>query len=124
MKRPDQERLLRGILADDNVEALRAASLARGLTLLRARRRRRASVAMVASLAAIAAALLTPRSDDRLPNEREALSAPAATPTKIITDEQLLALFPEQSVALVGAPGTQRLILSAPDKPSRQRPTR
>jgi len=56
------------------------------------------------------AVVLLPRETHSPASVREASPAPPANRVKIITNEQLLALFPERPVALIGAPGTQRLM--------------
>lgn len=114
MNPSDRDHLLRDILADEKVEQLRQTSLDRGLATLRARRRRRRLFPAVASsLAAVALfAILT-----SAPREREAPVAGVASPAlsttpsslKIIDDRELLALFPDRSVALIGEPGNQKL---------------
>jgi hypothetical protein len=37
-------------------------------------------------------------------------AAEAAAPIKVISDEDLLALFPDRSMALLGPPGQQQLV--------------
>lgn len=114
MKRQDHDRLLREILADEKVEGLREASLSQGLGQLRQRRRRRAVLSGVtASLAVAMIALvisrrMTPqRSSEIVP---EVMSPPNTPKVTVISDDQLLALFSERPVALVGAPGNQQLL--------------
>ena len=113
MKRSDQDRLLGEVLADENVERLRAASLAGALNALRSRRRRRAYVSGAAASFALAVVVFvsirhrTPEETIVPPPE------PKTNAVKIISDEQLLALFPDRSVALIGRPGEQRLVFLA-----------
>ncbi len=124
MNRPDQDRLLRELLADENVEHLREASLARGLSLLHARRKRRALVSAVAASTAVAAllALLAPKHGPQPAGPPMAPVSSTST-VKIIDDQQLLALFPDRTVALIGAPGNRKLVFfdppSSPAAPSR-----
>jgi hypothetical protein len=120
MKRSEQDRLLGEIFADEGVERLRAASLAGGLAALRARRRRRTYVSGAAVSFAIAIAALV--STRRQPHVETTVrqTEPKTNAVQIINDEQLLALFPDRSVALIGRPGQQRLVFFA-DGESRQK---
>jgi hypothetical protein len=110
MKRSDQDRLLNELFVDENVERLRAASLAVALGALRARRRRRAYVSGAAASLAVAVAVLV--STRHRASEEPLVSPPEpkANGVKIISDEQLLALFPDRTMALIGRPGEQRLL--------------
>jgi hypothetical protein len=113
MKRSDQDRLLEEAFAGESVERLRAASLAGALSALRARRRRRACVSGAAASFALAVAVFV---SIRHRTPEEAVVPPPAPKTnavRIISDEQLLALFPDRSVALIGRPGEQRLVFLA-----------
>lgn len=117
MKFSENDRLLRDILADENVERLREASLARMLEVTRRRRRRRTWMSGAAASLAIMTTLLVML--------RRETSAPIVEPpepiggrVKIINDEQLLALFPDRSVALIGRPGDQRLLFLDGEQPS------
>jgi hypothetical protein len=114
MNRFDKDRLLREILADENLERLREASLERGLASLRARRRRRAVLPSIAAVAALAAilAVLFPRQGRNATRiaASDPLPATSLSKVKVIDDEQLLALFPDRAVALIGAPGNQKLV--------------
>ena len=118
MKRSEQDRLLREILEDESLAQLRGDSLARGLDVLRRRRQRRGAVmsSMVAAAMLIAIALVI-----RRPAKIISATPPAAPRTagvKFIDDQQLLALFPDRSVALFGPPGHQQLVfLDAPARP-------
>jgi hypothetical protein len=122
MKRLDQDPLIDQVFADENVERLRAASLAAALSALRTRRRRRADVSGAATSFALAVAVFvsirhrTPEETVVPPPE------PKTNAVKIISDEQLLALFPERSVALIGRSGEQRLVfLSANEARTNER---
>jgi len=123
MKPSGHDRLLGGILADESVERLRASSLAGMLAAGRRRRRRRAIVSgATASLVIVTLAFVLLQ---REPRPRATIVSdgppPAATAlrVKIINDEQLLALFPGRSVALIGTPGSQRLVFLEPVEPAR-----
>jgi len=119
MKRSDQDRLLRELLGDDALERVREATLAQGVATLRRRRRTRALVAGAgASLVlALSLAVVIYRGRERERVDGEPLAharshplAQTSSSVKILTDDQLLALFPDRPVALIGAPGDQRLV--------------
>jgi hypothetical protein len=116
MTRSDHDRLLREMLVDENLETLRTASLEQGVALLRRRRRRRVFLAgATASLMCVAVLLLSSR--QRPSHEQPAAIVPTTiSGVKLIDDEQLLALFPDRTVALVGAPGRQELVFIDPPK--------
>ncbi|MEO6567820.1 MAG: hypothetical protein ABIO94_03580 [Opitutaceae bacterium] len=125
MKPSEREKLLRETLADDAIEVLRASSLARGVAAVQQRRRRRrfASVA-IASACVVATLAITWR--ERTPPRGVAHeTSPAAprSPVEVLNDEQLLALFPERAVALVGGASGQQLIF-LDESESRARPSR
>jgi hypothetical protein len=110
MKRADQDRLLDGILGDESLAQLRHISLAGMLEAARARRRRRVVVSTVGALAVLFSLLVVAtRRSEKIPSV-EPVSAPAAARVKFIDDAQLLALFPDRSVALIGPPGNQKLL--------------
>lgn len=125
MKRSELDRLSRDILADENLEVLRAASLDGGLARLRTRHRRRAVLSGFATAVVAVAALLFLKSSPSPVAHHVANEAPAVPRIKMIDDQELLALFPDRSVALVGSPGDQKLIfLDAPDSTSSPAKTR
>ncbi len=122
MKRNDQDRLLDEILGGTELAALRQASLDAGLRRVRARARRLQArrigiVAALPVLLAVALMGLRPGVSDT-GSERTAnaaapaprATAPEFKPIRAVTDEELFALFPNRSLALVGKPGSQRLI--------------
>jgi len=125
MKRSENERLLSEILNDGDAENFQAASLARGLDFLR-RRRRRKRLAQAGAASLLAGALILGLVAHRAAGPspappvvvREATPLVGAAPpppvettkVKIISDEELFALFPNRAVALIGAPGHQQLI--------------
>jgi hypothetical protein len=109
MKRSDQDRLLREVLADENLAHLRERSLAAGLASLRQRRRRRSLLATAASLALMLTALIATRRQSAIPPE--VVVAPVERPhVKLISDEELFALFPRRATALIGPPGAQKFV--------------
>jgi hypothetical protein len=121
MRRSDHDKLLREVLAGDALEQRRAASLAAMLGVARRRRQRHALVTsgVAALVLALSVALLVHR---RAPERRAALSeTPSKTPAvTVISDEQLLALFADRSVALVGRAGDQQLLFL--DRPATRLP--
>jgi hypothetical protein len=117
MKRSEQDRLLREILDDGDAANFRAASLARGLAFLQRRRRRnrlaQAGAAVILPLLLISGlvAHLASRPSAAPPPVRPASAPPTDTgKVKIITDEELFALFPNRALALIGSPGHQQLV--------------
>jgi hypothetical protein len=125
MKRSDQDRLLRELLADEQLAATRETSLAEGLAALHHRRQRRVMVSRVAVSVALIAIMAT-ISLRRTTHDPVAPAAPMKiSSVKVINDEQLLALFPDRSVALIGAPGAQELVfLDQPKEQSNERKNR
>lgn len=127
MKRHEQDQLLKELLADDDLPAFRQASLERGLTFLRHKRRRQRAVRLGALACAVllcAVGMLLNRVFDRADhqtagsispaNETSPLQAESAT-VKFISDEELFALFPDRAMALIGKPGQQQVVfLDAP----------
>ncbi|MGA2543537.1 MAG: hypothetical protein ABSG78_18465 [Verrucomicrobiota bacterium] len=114
MKRFEQDRLLREILEDGEGAKLRAASLAGGVDFLQ-RRRRRNHIAQAWATVLLPGLLifglvfhLASRPSAPPPAGGRA-SAPRTDPVKIITDEELFALFPNRAMALIGRPGNQEL---------------
>ena len=117
MKRSDQDRLLREILGDGDAAGFRAASLARGVDFLQ-RRRRRNRLAQVCAAVILPALLIyglylhpTIKPFNSPPVIGHASARPAdRDKVKIITDEELFALFPNRAMALIGSPGRQQLV--------------
>jgi hypothetical protein len=125
MKRADQERMLSEIFADGSAAA-RTGSLALGLQALRRRRRHRAAIVSTSTLSVLVAGFLLFRSPGvppRVPSANVAVHAAgqvsdlphpnlmlAPANVKMLTDAELLALFRDRPVALIGTPGEQRLI--------------
>lgn len=129
MKHSDENPLLKEILDDDKVSDLRRTSLDRALGAMRqAHRRRRAVRAGVLVLLplALAAAFVwlkpVPKSiESRASQAPHPTTLAAAVPQKqsikTISDEELFALFPDRSMALIGKPGHQELVfLDAPTR--------
>jgi hypothetical protein len=118
MNRKEQESFLREILGDEALKQARAIALERGLAAVRVRRRRK-TVAVTLGAVMIVAAFLTTVWQRQPATYAPQPSAPSVQ-LKIITDEQLIALFPNRPTALVGAPGEQQLLfLDAPSARTR-----
>jgi hypothetical protein len=122
MKHSDENPLLKEILTDEKLSALRRGSLNLGLDAVRrARRLRRAlhagTFALMPVLLILTLTLRKPKqepaSQPSTPVPRQASVAtapPNESGVKIISDEELFALFPGRSLALVGKPGHQQLV--------------
>jgi len=136
MKRRDQEDFLKDVFADEGLDALRESTLARGLSTVRRRRNARAVGTFVlagASLLVLAATMLWPRPKYLTVAQAPVVVASTAAPPRIkiypatvasdsppiaiISDEELLNLFGDHPVALLGSAGRQRLVVF--DKPQK-----
>jgi hypothetical protein len=133
MKRHRHDDLLKETFAGEELDALREASLNRSLAALRTRRRLRvlrngALVALPALLLAAALFWRTPSSPIPVGQTPAVASTPvlkiypAVTAADVpsvptISDQELLALYANRPVGLVGKPGQQKLIFfDQPDK--------
>jgi hypothetical protein len=115
-----QDDLLKEILAGEEISAFREASLQTTLVAIRSQRRRRRAFAASAVIVLIFAAAILFRGESRPITREIASSNPVPTPgvaapavtsgVRIISDEELFALFPGRSMALVGKPGQQHLV--------------
>jgi hypothetical protein len=127
MKHSDEKPLLKKILDDDIVSDLRRTSLDRALGAMRQERQRRRTLrvgslmllplALVAALVWLKPALksIEPRVSQVSHPTPLAADASQKQPIKTISDEELFALFPGRSLALIGKPGHQELVfLDAP----------
>jgi hypothetical protein len=136
--KPDRHPLLRDLLDDAATPDWAQATLARTLAAARTRRRRKTAtrwtgMLVIILLAALAIRLEIPRTPEtiQLPaqgrgarlalitDDNAALLPPApAKPVHFLTDEELLARFPDRSVALIGTGPRQQLVfLDAPASP-------
>ena len=128
MKRSEEDRLLQEMLAGEELADFRQSSLEEGLVKIRRQRRHRRAVRIgaVASLPCLLAlTIVLSRTTDRqriLPPQVAALPAPPSpkADVKFITDEDLFALFPNRSMALIGKPGQQQLVFLDRRASSRQ----
>lgn len=124
MRTPDElEQLLNDVLSPETSEDIRTTTLDQGLTALRQRKRKRVLIQRAGICAAAAFVLialvvsLTP-STEKPSTSVAAVSVPSApvdktvpgTNIRIISDEELFALFPDRPLALVGPKGHQELI--------------
>jgi peptidoglycan/LPS O-acetylase OafA/YrhL len=115
----DQEKLLKEILPPDDLADFRQASLAFGLAGLHREQRRRHVVRFIAAgtvLICLSLGLVM-KSRKTGGNQTAQIHPALATASAIvashvdfINDDQLLALFTNQPVALIGKPGEQRLV--------------
>ncbi len=120
MNRSQQDRLLSECLTGDEVAPIREQSLAHSLLWLRRRgRRRRQAKWMSASVAALLTvgifavhrgAIRFPSSGTASQTQAIITPQPDRVEVKIITAQELAALFPERPLALIGKPGQQRLV--------------
>jgi hypothetical protein len=128
MTPPDDNHLLKEILADERLSQLRANSLQQGLAAMRQARRKRFAARVAITLilgGGLWLAFVPPKSETRIalksapeaPGKSSPRAAPKTSSVKIISDEDLLALFPDRSVALIGSPGQQQFVfLDAPEE--------
>jgi hypothetical protein len=111
-----QNDLLKEILAGDEVSSFREASLQTTLAAVRTQCRRRRALAACAVVALILASAMLIKDARLWPATGEIVSSdpvsapPVAPAVKVISDEELFALFPGRSMALVGKPGQQQLV--------------
>jgi hypothetical protein len=122
MKHTEHDELLSEFLTGDELSEFRRASLELGLKALAARRTRRAVVRTCGGcslLLALAGVVLLPWLPGRWTGRRsvasppDVVSAPApakASGVKFISDDELMALFPDRAVALIGKPGHQQFV--------------
>jgi hypothetical protein len=128
MKRSEQDRLLKEILAVEEPSDFRQASLDLALMSIRRKRQtRRIACTCVLSglMVALASEIILNHRPKSSLQEVATSSLPGLTAfpppadtvkVKFITDEELLALFPDRPVALIGRPGHQQLVFL--DKPA------
>jgi hypothetical protein len=129
MTHPDNNPLLKEILAEDKLAELRTNSLHQGLLAMRQARRRRYAARVAITLILCGGLWLTfvrPMSEThialksapRTTNKPSLHKTPKPSDVKIISDDQLLALFPDRSVALIGSPGQQQFVILEGPKPN------
>ncbi len=119
MNSDDREKLLKKILPHEDLADFRQASLEHGLTRLRRQRRTRYAIRVGA--AAIAFCFLSLviffKAQHPVRNDVSVAQSPPPLPASVasdhvtfISDDELLALFTNRPVALIGKPGQQRLV--------------
>jgi len=130
MKHPEHDRLLNEIVTGEELADFREASLQRGLTAIRQQRRRQRFVRLRAlAVVPLLAALGIVFSRSPKPPLRKIAASnaspvavssaqPRTAPVKFINDDELLALFPDRPVALIGKPGQQQLVFL--DQPAKR----
>lgn len=131
MKHPEHDRLLNEIVTGEELADFREASLEHALSAIRQQRRRQRFLrlgALAAVPVVVALGIVFSRSPKPPLREIPASNAspvvasavhPRTPPLKFINDEELLALFPDRPVALIGKPGQQQLVFL--DKPAKRR---
>ena len=120
MNSRETNRILKEVLATDSTDRLRSASLEQGLTLIRRRRQ----VQTIVRACAVVCLLLVPIAISMTRHSSKTVAPvlvggsqdqPGGSPRiERISDAELLALFPGQTIALIGAPGEQRLMVADP----------
>jgi hypothetical protein len=129
MTHPDDNSLLKEILADEKLAELRTNSLHQGLLAMRQARRRRYAARVAVTLILCGGLWLTfvrPMSETHMALKSAPKTAskpslhetPRPSGVKLISDDQLLALFPDRSVALIGSPGQQQFVILDGPKPN------
>ncbi|MBU6399429.1 MAG: hypothetical protein KGS61_03845 [Verrucomicrobia bacterium] len=112
---PEQKELIRDLFAADGIASGRAAVLAAGGRILRRRRivRRvgRASLVLVTGLLAVIAVGRLSHHPKPLP---AAVASSPASKIQVLTDDELLALFPNTPVALAKIGNKEKLIFPRP----------
>jgi hypothetical protein len=119
MNEPDNDPLLRDLLQDRADIAFREASLNAMLRAARRTRRQRKYLRLAGDAAVLllgAAALwhrpsITPTRTDAVVSSLPVEAVSARKPIRYIDDKELLSLFPNRPVALIGAAQGQQLIV-------------
>lgn len=124
MRRTEQDDLLKDLLSGDELAEFRRASLELGLKAMAARRTRRQVLHTCAGcslLLALAAVVLWPWLPAHWTGRKTVAQVPevAGSPApahagsgsvRFISDDELMALFPDRAVALIGKPGHQQFV--------------
>jgi len=130
MKHPEHDRLLNDIVTGEELADFREASLQQALAAIRQQQRRQRSLRLAALAAVpiiVALGIVFSRSPQLpVPEIGASNRSPAAVfsaplrpaPVKLINDDELLALFPDRPVALIGKPGQQQVVFL--DKPAKR----
>ena len=118
---PDHDELLHDVFSEVASPAIRAASLERALRAVRRQRtgRRVLRVGLALAVVVIAAAWFwrTQRTPIGSPGKGELASAPSppiqtvpGTNIRLVSDDELLAMFPDRPVALLGPPDNRQFV--------------
>jgi hypothetical protein len=123
MKTPERDELLDEILTGDNASHLRVSSLDRTLQCVRQQRRwhntlRGASVVAIVGLVAIVIwSRQRPTGRQQMAGSIQSVARVESgrtipgTSIRVVNDEELLAMFPNRPVALVGPPERRQFVL-------------
>lgn len=122
MNRDEERKLIVGVLSDRDPGLVREESLARALDAVKHEARRRRAVRHLALICApllvgLVVVLVSRRVPDRITPVAQAprLGEPTApishSSIEPIDDQELLALLPGKTVALIGPPGRERLLV-------------
>src|SRR5262249_29152362 len=110
--------LLNEVLAGDEIKHFREVSMARGLVALRRRKQIRLAVRIALAMvvpAAIAYSIIRLNPGPAVPSSISVASKSdqleKTERVELINDDELLALFPDRGVALIGKPGSQKLMI-------------
>jgi len=128
MKPFEQDRVLNEILADEKLAELRRTSLLEGVKFLRRQRRHRFALRLGLPAAVIflcGLGIWLSRDSGQARHHVAMVQLPEKSPpspglsahVKYISDDELLALFPNRPVALIGKPGQQRLVFLGQTRP-------
>jgi hypothetical protein len=128
MNRQEQSRMLKEILHSEEAATFRQRALEQGLAAVRRARGRRQALrwggVMLPALAVaglvVAHANRPSKVSQGPPHTQTELASAARTSDnaiRFINDEQLFALFPGRSMALIGKPGHQQLVFLDAGKP-------
>lgn len=118
MKTPtEKENLLADILSEETSPDFRAASLERTLAVVRQRRSRQRAIRMAGAACIVCAFLaLSFWKSPRTPEQKNIASVQPSVPTvpgtniRIINDDELLSMFPDRPVALIGPPEDRQFV--------------
>jgi len=120
--KPDHDELLNEVLSESAPQNFREASLLRTLTSARRHRRTRSALHVVGAtgicFALLAGVIWHQRNSSSTANNRPESVAPiqASAPTvpgtniRLVSDDELLAMFPDRPVALLGPPDKRQFV--------------
>ena len=118
MKTPtEKENLLADILSEETPADFRAATLERSLACIRQRRSRQRVIRVASAVCAVCAILAVAfLKNNRTMQRNRIASVQPGVPTvpgtniRIISDDELLAMFPDRPVALIGPPEDRQFV--------------